>query len=122
MWMFGEACCRQGSSSDAFSSSLKEEPGGHRAEPGKQEKEGQEEMRPQGSGLIVRGPQATMGTLALSLHQQEKGRYCTRMRSSIFLCIMAALLKWRHIRAGGSSSNGVRGLTDAFQPYQKAGS
>lgn len=73
------------------------------AEPGKQEKEGQEEMRPQGSGLIVRDPEATMGTLALSLRQQR--REGTARKDEIIdllkRIVLAALLKWRHIRAGG---------------------
>ena len=67
------------------------------------EKEGQEEMRPQGSGLIVRDPEATMGTLALSLRQQR--REGTARKDEIIdllkRIVLAALLKWRHIRAGG---------------------
>lgn len=79
------------------------------AEPAKQEKEGQEEMRPQGSGMIVRDPKAMMGTLALTLHQAR--REGTAHKDEIIYLfksiVLAALLKWRHIRAGGSSSNGV---------------
>ena len=73
------------------------------AEPAKQEKEGQEEMRPQGSGMIVRDPKAMMGTLALTLHQAR--REGTAHKDEIIYLfksiVLAALLKWRHIRAGG---------------------